>query len=181
MASGARRRRRRARRGLRRALLAAERTALNFLGHLSGIATLTARYVEAVAGTGATILDTRKTTPGMRALEKAAVAAGGGTNHRMGLHDAILIKENHAAIAGGVGAAVRAARQAQPGLEIEVECRDAAEVAAALEAGPSGSVDNMDATGCGPPSRLGTPRPARAAAQRRLRHRAGSRSTPSPR
>ena len=82
-------------------LLAAERTALNFLGHLSGIATLTARYVEAVAGTGARILDTRKTTPGLRALEKAAVAAGGGQNHRMGLYDAILIKENHIALAGG--------------------------------------------------------------------------------
>ena len=131
--------------GSARALLAAERTALNFLGHLSGIATLTARYVEAVAGTGATILDTRKTTPGMRAIEKAAVAAGGGANHRMGLHDAILIKENHAATAGGVGPAVRAAREAQPELEIEVECRDAAEVAAALEAGAQRVLlDNMD-------------------------------------
>ena len=134
--------------GPARALLAGERTALNFLGHLSGIATLTARFVDAVAGTGATILDTRKTTPGMRALEKAAVAAGGGTNHRMGLHDAILIKENHAALAGGVGAAVRAARQAQPGLEIEVECRDAAEVAEALEAhAPRLLLDNMDLEG----------------------------------
>src|SRR3954470_514134 len=81
--------------GPARALLAAERTALNFLGHLSGIATLTARFVEAVAGTGAAILDTRKTTPGLRTLEKAAVAAGGGTNHRFGLYDAYLIKENH--------------------------------------------------------------------------------------
>src|SRR5215207_2198824 len=84
------------------ALLVAERTALNFLGHLSGIATLTARFVEAVAGTGARILDTRKTTPGLRALEKAAVAAGGGVNHRLGLYDAILIKENHIALASGV-------------------------------------------------------------------------------
>ncbi len=92
------------------ALLAAERTALNFLGHLSGVATLTARFVEAVAGTGARILDTRKTTPGLRALEKAAVAAGGGRNHRMGLYDAILIKENHIALAGGVAKAVYAAR-----------------------------------------------------------------------
>jgi nicotinate-nucleotide pyrophosphorylase (carboxylating) len=134
--------------GSARALLAGERTALNFVGHLSGIATLTARYVAAVAGTGVTILDTRKTTPGMRALEKAAVAAGGGTNHRMGLHDAILIKENHAALAGGVGAAVRAARQAQPGVEIEVECRDAAEVAEALEAhAPRLLLDNMDLEG----------------------------------
>ncbi len=84
-------------------LLAAERTALNFLGHLSGIATLTARYVEAVAGTGARILDTRKTTPGLRELEKAAVGTGGGQNHRIGLYDAILIKENHVALAGGRG------------------------------------------------------------------------------
>ncbi len=86
--------------GSARSLLAAERTALNFLGHLSGVATLTARFVEAVAGTGARILDTRKTTPGLRALEKAAVAAGGGRNHRLGLYDAILIKENHIAARG---------------------------------------------------------------------------------
>ena len=86
--------------GPARALLAAERTALNFLGHLSGVATLTARFAEAVAGTGAAILDTRKTTPGLRELEKAAVLAGGGRNHRMGLYDATLIKENHIAIAG---------------------------------------------------------------------------------
>src|SRR3954471_1538083 len=96
-------------RGPARALLAGERTALNLLGHLSGVATLTARFVGAVEGTGAAILDTRKTTPGLRALEKAAVAAGGGTNHRMGLHDAILIKENHVALAGGLGPAVRSA------------------------------------------------------------------------
>ena len=100
--------------GPARALLAAERTALNLLCHLSGVATLTARFVEAVEGTGARVLDTRKTTPGLRALEKAAVAAGGGTNHRMGLYDAILIKENHAALAGGVGEAVRRAREARP-------------------------------------------------------------------
>jgi nicotinate-nucleotide pyrophosphorylase (carboxylating) len=120
--------------GPARALLAAERTALNFLCHLSGIATLTARYVAAVAGTEAQILDTRKTTPGLRALEKAAVAAGGGTNHRMGLHDAILIKENHVAIAGGTAEAARRAKEANPGLPVEIECRDLAEVAAALEA-----------------------------------------------
>ena len=117
------------------ALLTAERTALNFLQRLSGVATLTARYVAAVAGTGARVLDTRKTTPGLRALEKAAVVAGGGTNHRAGLYDAILIKENHAAMAGGVGAAVEAARTAAPGLPLEVECRDLAEVDAALAAG----------------------------------------------
>jgi nicotinate-nucleotide pyrophosphorylase (carboxylating) len=130
--------------GPARALLAAERTALNFLCHLSGIATLTSRYVAAVKRTRAVILDTRKTTPGLRWLEKAAVAAGGATNHRMGLHDAILIKENHAAIAPGVGAAVRAVRAAYPEREIEAECRDAAEVAAALDAGADRLLlDNM--------------------------------------
>lgn len=121
--------------GPARALLAAERTALNFLGHLSGIATLAARYVEAVRGSGATILDTRKTTPGLRALEKAAVAAGGARNHRRGLDDAILVKENHAAIAGGVGEAVRRALAARPGMQVEVECRDLDEVREALGAG----------------------------------------------
>jgi nicotinate-nucleotide pyrophosphorylase (carboxylating) len=127
------------------ALLAAERTALNLLQRLSGVATLTARYVRAIAGTRARILDTRKTTPGLRALEKAAVLAGGGANHRFGLFDAILIKENHAALAGGVGAAVRAARAAAPGLPLEVECRDEADVEEALEAGaPRLLLDNMD-------------------------------------
>ena len=116
-----------------RALLTAERTALNLLCHLSGIATLTAGFVRAVSGTKAAILDTRKTTPGLRALEKAAVAAGGGRNHRLGLDDAILIKENHVALAGGLAQAVRAAREAHPRREIEVECRDADEVAVALE------------------------------------------------
>jgi nicotinate-nucleotide pyrophosphorylase (carboxylating) len=126
------------------ALLTGERTALNFLQRLSGVATLTARYVDAVAGTGARVLDTRKTTPGLRALEKAAVAAGGGTNHRKGLYDAILVKENHAAMAGGVAAAVRAARAAAPGVPLEVECRDLAEVEAALAAGaPRLLLDNM--------------------------------------
>ncbi len=127
------------------ALLAAERTALNFLGHLSGIATLTARFVEAVAGTGARILDTRKTTPGLRALEKAAVAAGGGVNHRIGLYDAILIKENHIALAGGLAKAVHAARAAHPDLPIEVECRNLDEVAYALGTGAERLLlDNMD-------------------------------------
>ena len=131
--------------GLALALLAAERTALNFLGRLSGIATLSARFAEAVRGSGVTILDTRKTTPGLRALEKAAVAAGGARNHRMGLHDAILIKENHAALAGGVAAAVRAAREAHPELPIEVECRDLDEVTAALEASADRLLlDNMN-------------------------------------
>ncbi len=131
--------------GSARSLLVAERTALNFLGHLSGIATLTARFAEAVAGTGARILDTRKTTPGLRALEKAAVAAGGGVNHRLGLYDAILIKENHVALAGGVAKAVYAARKAQPGLAIEIECRDLEEVAYALGVGAERLLlDNMD-------------------------------------
>lgn len=132
--------------GPARGLLAAERTALNLLCHLSGVATLTARFVEAVAGTGCRILDTRKTTPGLRALEKSAVAAGGGVNHRMGLYDAILIKENHAAIAGGVGAAVRAAREARPELAVEVECTTAEQAREALEAGAGRLLlDNMDA------------------------------------
>jgi nicotinate-nucleotide pyrophosphorylase (carboxylating) len=125
-------------------LLAAERTALNFLGHLSGIATLTARYVEAVAGTGAVILDTRKTTPGLRALEKAAVAAGGGQNHRMGLYDAILIKENHIALAGSLAKAVLAARSAHPDLPVEVECRTVLESGYALGTGADRLLlDNM--------------------------------------
>jgi nicotinate-nucleotide pyrophosphorylase (carboxylating) len=133
--------------GSARGLLTAERTALNFLGRLSGVATLTARCAQAVQGTGARILDTRKTTPGLRALEKAAVAAGGGTNHRAGLYDAILIKENHAALAGGVGEAVRRARAYAPGLEIEVECRTMAEVGEALEAdAPRILLDNMTPT-----------------------------------
>ena len=127
-----------------RALLAAERTALNLLAHLSGVATLTARFVGAIEGTGARILDTRKTTPGLRALEKAAVTAGGGTNHRMGLYDAILIKENHAALAGGVGEAVRRAREAQPDLPVEVECRNLDEVREGAEAGADRLLlDNM--------------------------------------
>src|SRR5215208_6705029 len=130
--------------GPARALLAAERTALNLLGHLSGVATLTARFVRAIEGSGARILDTRKTTPGLRALEKAAVAAGGGTNHRMGLYDAILIKENHAALAGGVGEAVRRSREARPDLPVEVECRDLDEVRQGAEAGADRLLlDNM--------------------------------------
>ncbi|HWE08228.1 MAG TPA: carboxylating nicotinate-nucleotide diphosphorylase [Solirubrobacteraceae bacterium] len=136
--------------GRARALLSAERTALNFLARLSGVATMAARAVQAIDGTGARILDTRKTTPGLRSLEKAAVAAGGATNHRAGLYDAILIKENHAALAGGVGEAVRRAREHAPGLPLEVECRTLAEVDEALEAGaPRLLLDNMT------PARLG--------------------------
>jgi nicotinate-nucleotide pyrophosphorylase (carboxylating) len=130
--------------GSARAILTAERTALNFLQRLSGVATLTARCVTAVAGTGARILDTRKTTPGLRRLEKAAVAAGGGINHRAGLYDAVLIKENHAALAGGVGEAVRRARAAAPALPLEVECRTLSEVDEALGAGATRILlDNM--------------------------------------
>jgi nicotinate-nucleotide pyrophosphorylase (carboxylating) len=126
------------------AILTGERTALNFLQRLSGVATLTARCVAAVSGTGARILDTRKTTPGLRALEKAAVAAGGGTNHRAGLYDAILIKENHAAIAGGVGQAVSKARAHAPDVPLEVECSTLEEVDEALAAGaPQILLDNM--------------------------------------
>ncbi|MHB1569438.1 MAG: carboxylating nicotinate-nucleotide diphosphorylase [Solirubrobacteraceae bacterium] len=134
--------------GRARALLSAERTALNLLARLSGVATMAARAVRAVQGTGAVVLDTRKTTPGLRALEKEAVAAGGATNHRAGLYDAILIKENHAALAGGVGAAVRAARQRAPELTLEVECRTPEEIDEALDAGaPWLLLDNMDLKG----------------------------------
>jgi nicotinate-nucleotide pyrophosphorylase (carboxylating) len=131
--------------GSARALLTGERTALNFLQRLSGVATMTARAVEAIEGTGAQILDTRKTTPGLRGLEKAAVAAGGGTNHRVGLYDEILIKENHAALAGGVGEAVRKATAHAPGVALEVECRSIAEVDEALKAGAQRILlDNLD-------------------------------------
>jgi nicotinate-nucleotide pyrophosphorylase (carboxylating) len=121
--------------GSLRTILAGERTALNVLGRLSGVATATRRYVALVAGTNATIVDTRKTTPGMRALEKAAVRHGGGKNHRFGLDDAILIKDNHVAIAGGVTAAIEAARAAAGHLvRIEVEVDSIAQLDAALDA-----------------------------------------------
>jgi nicotinate-nucleotide pyrophosphorylase (carboxylating) len=133
--------------GRARALLTGERTALNFLAHLSGIATLAARAARAVEGTGAKVLDTRKTTPGLRALEKAAVAAGGAHNHRAGLYDAILIKENHIAAAGGIGPAVVRAREQAPALAqtLEVEVRGPAEIDEALSVGaPWLLLDNMD-------------------------------------
>ena len=130
--------------GRARALLTGERTALNFLARLSGIATQTARAVRAIEGTGAQILDTRKTTPGLRTLEKAAVRAGGGVNHRAGLYDYVLIKENHIDMAGGVEEAVRRARAAAPDLGLEVECRSAEEVDQALRAGANRLLlDNM--------------------------------------
>jgi nicotinate-nucleotide pyrophosphorylase (carboxylating) len=125
-------------------ILTAERTALNFLQRLSGVATMTAKYVLAVEGTGAKILDTRKTTPTLRPLEKAAVVAGGGTSHRFGLFDMVLIKENHVEAAGGVGAAVRAARERFPDLPLDVEVQTAEEAREALAAGaPRILLDNM--------------------------------------
>jgi nicotinate-nucleotide pyrophosphorylase (carboxylating) len=128
--------------GNARALLTGERTALNLLGRLSGIATLTRRYVDAVAGTGATILDTRKTTPGLRALEKLAVRTGGGTNHRLGLYDGVLIKDNHLRLGGGVARSVRSAKET--GLPVEVECETLDDVRAALDAGADTLLlDNM--------------------------------------
>ena len=128
-------------------ILAGERVALNFLGRLSGVATLAARFAAAVEGTGARVLDTRKTTPGLRALEKRAVAAGGAHNHRFGLFDAILVKENHAAIAGGVGEAARRAlaAAAESEIPVEVECATLADLDEALAAGaPRILLDNMD-------------------------------------
>ena len=133
--------------GLARAILTAERTALNFLAHLSGVASAAARCVAAVEGT-VRVLDTRKTTPGLRSLEKAAAAAGGALNHRVGLYDRILIKENHIAAAGGIGEAVRLARAASPGLaeSLEVECRSLTDVDEALVSGARRLLlDNMSA------------------------------------
>jgi nicotinate-nucleotide pyrophosphorylase (carboxylating) len=132
--------------GSARTLLTAERTALNFLGHLSGVATMAARAAQAVQGTKTVVLDTRKTTPGLRALEKAAVAAGGASNHRVGLYDAILIKENHIAAAGGITRAIERARARAPELAdtLEVEVRDPQEIEQALAAGaPRLLLDNM--------------------------------------
>jgi nicotinate-nucleotide pyrophosphorylase (carboxylating) len=117
-------------------VLGAERTMLNFVTHLSGIASATREWADALAGTPAVVRDTRKTLPGLRSLEKYAVRCGGGENHRMGLGDAALVKDNHVAAAGGVAAAVRAVRAAaRPGLVIEVECDSVAQVREALEAG----------------------------------------------
>ena len=130
-------------RGPARAVLTAERTALNFLQHLSGIATVTRRYVDAVSETGARILDTRKTTPGWRALEKYAVRCGGGSNHRRGLYDMILIKDNHIAAAGSVAVALKRARGTR--VPVEVEVRTIAQLRAALTAGARRILlDNMN-------------------------------------
>ena len=122
-------------RGRARALVSAERSALNFLQTLSGTATATAAYVDAVRGTRARILDTRKTLPGLRLAQKYAVRAGGGANHRMGLHDAVMLKENHVRVAGSIDAAVRGARRLHPGLPLIVEVEDLGELRQALEAG----------------------------------------------
>jgi nicotinate-nucleotide pyrophosphorylase (carboxylating) len=118
-----------------RELLGAERTLLNFLTHLSGIATATRAWADALAGTGCAVRDTRKTLPGLRQLEKYAVRCGGGLNHRMGLGDAALIKDNHVAAAGGVAPAIKAVRAVAPGLPLEVECDDLDQVQEALDAG----------------------------------------------
>jgi nicotinate-nucleotide pyrophosphorylase (carboxylating) len=128
-----------------RALLTGERVALNFLQHLSGIATAAASSVYQLRGTGVEVLDTRKTTPGLRELEKQAVAAGGGTNHRMGLYDAVLVKDNHIALAGGVGEAVRRAVDRAPaGMPVEVECATLEDVREAVGAGATHLLlDNM--------------------------------------
>ena len=129
--------------GLERAILTGERVALNFLGRLSGIATLTRRYVDAVAGTEAAILDTRKTTPGLRALEKHAVACGGGQNHRFGLDDAVLLKDNHLRAAGSIAKAVEGVR-ATTDLPIEVECDTLEQLSEALDSGVDAILlDNM--------------------------------------
>ena len=123
-------------------ILTGERTALNFLGRLSGVATLTRRFVDAIEGTGAEILDTRKTTPGLRALEKHAVECGGGRNHRFGLYDAILIKDNHLALAGSIGDAV--GRASRAGVPVQVEVEDLDGLREALDAGAdSVLLDNM--------------------------------------
>lgn len=129
--------------GRARGLLTAERTALNILQHLSGIATMTRRYVDEIEGTGAILLDTRKTIPGLRHLQKYATAVGGAQNHRLGLYDGVLIKDNHIAVAGGITAAITAARAA--GLEdIEVECDTLDQMREALSAGAKRLLlDNM--------------------------------------
>jgi len=130
--------------GPTRALLTAERTALNFLCHLSGVATHTRAWAEALAGTGATVLDTRKTTPGLRELEKYAVRVGGGTNKRMGLYDVAMIKDNHKLAAGSITAAYRRVREAFPDVPVQVEVTTVAEAVEAVEAGATFLLcDNM--------------------------------------
>ncbi|HWU92755.1 MAG TPA: carboxylating nicotinate-nucleotide diphosphorylase [Sphingomicrobium sp.] len=130
--------------GKARAMLAAERPALNTMQHLSGIATLTRRFVEAIDGTGATLIDTRKTLPGLRVLEKYAVRMGGGCNHRMRLDDGVLIKDNHVAVCGGVAEAVKRAKAANTGFQVQVEVDSIAQIEPALAAGADRLLlDNM--------------------------------------
>lgn len=132
-------------RGNARSMLAAERSALNTLQHLSGIATLTRRYVDEIAGTGAVLLDTRKTVPGLRLVEKFAARMGGAENHRMRLDDGVLIKDNHVAVCGGVAEAVRRAKSAKTGLQVQVEVDRIDQINPALEAGADRLLlDNMD-------------------------------------
>jgi nicotinate-nucleotide pyrophosphorylase (carboxylating) len=131
--------------GNARAMLTAERSALNTLQHLSGIATLTRQYVDAIAGTGAVLIDTRKTIPGLRLLEKYAVRMGGAQNHRMRLDDGVLIKDNHVAVCGGAAEAVRRAKAANTGLQVQVEVDRLDQIEPALEAGADRLLlDNMD-------------------------------------
>ena len=165
-----------------RELLGAERTLLNFLTHLSGMASATRAWVDAMAGTGCVVRDTRKTLPGLRVLEKYAVRCGGGQNHRMGLGDAALIKDNHVVAAGGITTAIEAVLAAAPGLPLEVECDTLDQVGEALDAG-AGLIllDNMSAgrpaRGRGPDRRVpggqagSQRRPAAGARPRRRRHR----------
>ena len=159
-----------------REMLGAERTLLNFLTHLSGIATATRAWVDALAGTGLCCRDTRKTTPGLRQLEKYAVRCGGGVNHRMGLGDAALVKDNHVAAAGSITAAIQAVRAAAPDLPLEVECDSLDQVREALAAGAELILlDNMDLPACAPlwPWRAQLPGPGPAGGQRRPAARSG--------
>jgi nicotinate-nucleotide pyrophosphorylase (carboxylating) len=168
-------------RGPARSVLTGERTALNLLTHLCGIATATRACVDAVAGTDAVVRDTRKTLPGLRALQKAAVAAGGGVNHRMSLSDGILVKDNHVAAAGGVGAAARAAHAAADGLPVQVEVDSLAELDEALDAGRARGPDRQ----LHPRGRLLPPshaaaRPRRGVRRGQRRRDGSTRSRPSP-
>jgi nicotinate-nucleotide pyrophosphorylase (carboxylating) len=147
--------------GSLRQILSAERTLLNFLTHLSGVATTTRSWVDAVDGTGCVVRDTRKTLPGLRYLEKYAVRCGGGTNHRMGLGDAALIKDNHVLAAGGITAAIEAVRQAAPDIALEVECDTLAQVREALAASVKLILlDNMSLSGIKAAVALGSDYPA---------------------
>ena len=161
--------------GNARAMLAAERSALNTLQHLSGIATLTRRYVDAIAGTGATLLDTRKTIPGLRVLDKYAARMGGAHNHRMRLDDGVLIKDNHVAVCGGVAEAVRRAKAANTGLQVQVEVDRIEQIEPALAAGADRLLlDNMPPPVLARGGRAGRrPRSARSLGRGHARHHPG--------